>query len=369
MDFVSIVIIILSVSSFVQLCYFFCVYYRILKHQSQFDSEAVLFPVSVIISAKDEAENLQKFLPLILNQNYPEFEVIVVNDRSKNCTGQVLKSLKENFSNLIIADVTEKEPGINGKKNALTKGINISNYDYLVFTDADCYPVSENWLKEIVSTYRIDNELIIGYGGYKKQKGFLNKIIRYETLFNAMQYMSFALSGFPYMAVGRNLSYKKDVFVKNNGFKNHLNMMSGDDDLFLNEVGNKIKSTVVCNPESKTVSIPEKNFLSYLKQKKRHLSTGKYYKPVNKLLIGTEILSRFFFYLSLLILIFYKMFFLVLSVYAIRTIILIIFVKKFSERLKEKINLFFIPIFDILIPIINLFVFSGTFFDKNIRWK
>ena len=360
----------LTVISFsLQLCYFFCVYMKILYHKSKSFQGKNIKAVSVIISAKDEADNLKKFLPVILNQNYSEFELIVVNDRSKDGTGKVLNDFQKKYSRLKVINIPEKETNAGGKKNALTKAINAAENDYLLFTDADCYPVSKNWIKSIIGSYNSETEIVIGFGAYEVQKGFLNKLIRFETVFNAMQYMSFALRGYPYMAVGRNLSYKKSVFIKNEGFKKHLNILSGDDDLFINEVARSDNTNVICNPESKTVSIPKKTFKEYFIQKRRHLMTGKKYKFRAKLFLGTEIISRFIFYLSIMLSVVYDYYVLALSVYLIRMLILIFFIKFYSEKLNEKKNIFFIPIFDILIPIINLFIYSGIFFDKNIRWK
>ncbi|NOZ35936.1 MAG: glycosyltransferase [Chlorobi bacterium] len=356
------------VSFIIQLLYYFLIYRNVLRRDEEHENTGLLPPLTVIISAKNEAENLRNFLPLILNQSYSEFELIVVNDASTDGTKNILSEFQSSYNNLQVIEI--KEEYSKGKKNALTKAVAAAKYEYLVFTDADCYPVSENWLKTIARLYSENIEIVLGYGAYKKQKGFLNKLIRFETLFNAMQYMSFAISGFPYMGVGRNLSYKKSVWIKNGGFLKHKNILSGDDDLFVNAAATKKNIKILTDAGSKTVSIPKNKFKDYLKQKKRHLSTGNYYKQIYKLLLGTEVFSRFLFYVGVIILLcIQKLVLTVILLYLMRIMIIFIFLKKFSDKINDKQNLFFISIFDILIPMLNLFVFTGTLFDKKIVWK
>ncbi len=341
-----------------------------LKRNEVIEKEEKSISLSVIISAKNEARNLQKFLPLILEQNYPNFELIVADDASTDETENILRKFQKTYPNLKVLDIEKENGDVKGKKNALSHAITSAEYNYLVFTDADCYPDSENWLRKIIGSYSENTEIVIGFGTYEKRKGFLNKLIRFETLFNAMQYMSYALSGFPYMGVGRNLSYKKTLWLKNKGFSGHEHILSGDDDLFINAAANKKNIAILTDPESKTISIPKECFKDYVKQKKRHLSTGKYYKIRHKFLLGTEILSRFIFYSGIIIFsVVHKFVLIAIILYVIRIFVLLIFTKIFSDKLKEKQNLFFIPIFDILIPLLNLLIYSGTFFDKKIVWK
>ncbi len=356
------------ISFIIQLLFYFLIYKKVLKKHKVKENTGLLPPLTVIISAKNEAENLRNFLPLILNQSYPEFELIVVNDVSTDGAKNILSELQSSYNNLQVLEIEGEHS--KGKKNAVTKAVSAAKYEYLVFTDADCYPISENWLKKIASAYSENTEIIIGYGAYQKQKGLLNKLIRFETLFNAMQYMSFAIFGFPYMGVGRNLSYNKSVWIKNGGFLKHKNILSGDDDLFVNAAATKKNIKILTDSESKTVSIPKNKFRDYLKQKKRHLSTGKYYKQIHKSLLGTEVFSRFVFYVGLIFLISIKKLVLtVMLLYLARIMIIFIFMKKFSDKINDKQNLFFIPIFDILIPLLNFFIFVRTMINKRIVWK
>ncbi len=346
------------------------VYLRMLLRRRKCAENENLPPLSVIICARNEAENLQKFLPSVLNQKYPDFEVVVINDNSEDNTKEVLSEFKKRYNNLTVLEAEKNSSGGGNKKKALTKAISEAKNEILVFTDADCYPVSTEWLKKIASSYSFDTEIIIAYSGYEKHKGFLNRIIRYETLFTAVQYLSFADFGFPYMAVGRNLSYKKSVFLQNKGFESHKNILSGDDDLFINQAANKKNTKIICDFESKTISLPKKTVKEYCLQKRRHFSAGFQYRNRNKLIIWTELMSRFFFYLFLLVLLVKgQAVELALVLFLIRMTIFVFTVKLFALKIKEPNNLFFIPIFDILIPVIHLIILSGTVFYKRIVWK
>lgn len=322
--------------------------------------------VSIIISAKNEAENLKKFLPKILNQNYLKFELVIINDGSNDDTLNVIKSFAEKYKNITIVNINESL----GKKNAITKGIEASKYEYLLFTDADCYPVSKNWISKIMQTFNNNTEIVLAYGAYEKQKTFLNKLIRFETLFIAIKYMSYSLAGIPYMGVGRNLSYKKTSFIKNGGFNSHKNILSGDDDLLVQEIANKKNTSIIIDKESYTKSIPKKTWKDYFIQKRRHLTTGVKYSFLHKFLFATDEVAKLIFYISFLLLLFFKVFgFELIIIYFIRMFLLIFISCFVSNSFKEPINLFFFPIFDVLIPIIALTALISNLFNKTNTWK
>ena len=255
------------------------------------------FPgVSVIICAKNEEKNLEHFLPHILQQDYPEFEVVVVNDSSTDDTEQVLMQLSAQFNQLRYTSIPVDDKLKRGKKLALTIGLKAAKYDHVVLSDADCYPVSDHWLQRMASNFSVDHKIVLGYGGYERKKGLLNILIRYETTFTAIQYLSYAIKGKPYMGVGRNLAYEKALFFDNKGFAGHYHLLSGDDDLFVNENATWKNCAVEFSPESHTLSLPETTFRAWIKQKKRHLSVGSHYKPGSKIRLASEWISRIILY-------------------------------------------------------------------------
>jgi glycosyltransferase involved in cell wall biosynthesis len=254
-------------------------------------------PVSVIICARDEAARLVVHLPGALVQTYPStHEVIVVNHNSQDDTRFLLDEFKKTFKGLHIVNLEHEAIGIPGKKYPLSMGIKEARHEIVLLTDADCVPASEFWMQKMQDGYNNGIEVVLGYSPYKKAPGFLNKIIRFDTFHTALQYFSYALAGLPYMGVGRNLSYKKDVFLRNKGFSAINHLPGGDDDLFINKVANKKNTAIVVDPDTFTLSEPKKTFGEWYRQKTRHYSTARHYKPLHKFLLGMYSASHLLFY-------------------------------------------------------------------------
>ncbi|HXB91916.1 MAG TPA: glycosyltransferase [Puia sp.] len=254
-------------------------------------------PVSIIICARDEAARLVSHLPGALVQTYPStHEVIVVNHNSQDDTRFLLDEFKKTFKGLHIVNLEHEAIGIPGKKYPLSMGIKEAKYEIVLLTDADCVPASEFWMQKMQDGYHNGIEVVLGYSPYKKSPGLLNKIIRFDTFHTALQYFSYALAGLPYMGVGRNLSYKKDVFLRNKGFSAINHLPGGDDDLFINKVATAKNTAIVVDPDTFTLSEPKKTFGEWYKQKTRHYSTAKYYKPLHKFLLGMYSFSLFVYY-------------------------------------------------------------------------
>ncbi len=359
----------LGLSFLIQCIYYLFFYIRIYSKTTS--GETKKLPVSVIICARNEAENLQKFLPSVLEQDYPNFEVVVVNDCSADETAYVLTKFKEKYTNLYVTSLNEDELFEHGKKLALSLGIKAARNEILLMTDADCEPVSPNWISEMLKNFSKKTSIVLGYGGFFKLKGFLNKLIRYDCMFIALQYSTFAKVGFPYMGVGRNLAYRKKLFFEQNGFASHTHLASGDDDLFINKAANKLNTKVELNPESFTRSEPKTSFSDWIQQKKRHLTTGVHYKTKDKFLLATEIMSRTLFFMLLLILLFMQKFVIIsLTFLVIRIIIQNIVIVKASKVFNEKDLLFFGTFFDILILLLNFKVYFSNLTDRRkIQWK
>lgn len=281
----------------VQLFYYFFFFIRLSFYKAVEKKQSQQHPVSVIICARDEDENLARNLPGVLVQNYSSsFEVIAVNDNSLDDSKYILQELKKTFRTLNVVELTQEAKLIAGKKYPLSIGIREAKHEILLLTDADCVPASEFWVQRMQDAYYNGTEVVLGYGAYHKAPGLLNKIIRLETFHTAVQYFSYALAGVPYMGVGRNLSYKKDLFLRNKGFSSINHLPGGDDDLFINKIANKHNTTIMLEEEAKTFSIPKRTWKDWRKQKKRHFSTAKFYQPKHKFLLGLYSFSHFVFY-------------------------------------------------------------------------
>lgn len=253
------------------------------KHEVIDPTEFPFF--SIIICAKNEKENLIKFLPEVLNQDYPAFEVLVVDDDSNDGTGAILNQLAAKYNHLKPYQFKQEKQSL-GKKEVLSYGISEANGEYLLMTDADCCPNSNQWLKRMAAGFEGGKDIVLGVGLYEKEETKLNQFIQLDTGFIAINYLSFALAGFPYMSVGRNVAYKKSLFNKVGGFKSHLDIPSGDDDLFINELPKGVKFNIVTSPKAQTLSVPKKKSKSFLIQKTRHVSTGMKYKKKNLFTLG-----------------------------------------------------------------------------------
>lgn len=283
--------------SLIQVFYYAFFYSRVALHKEKTKQQSQQHPVSVVICARDEDENIARNLPGVLVQKYPSTrEVIVVNDNSVDDSKYILEELQKTFKFLQIVDLKQEAKLISGKKYPLSIGIKEAKHEIILLTDADCVPATEFWIQKMQDAYVNGTEIVIGYGAYNKRPGLLNKLIRFETFHSALQYLSFALAGTPYMGVGRNLSYKKDVFLRNKGFSSINHIPGGDDDLFINQVASKHNTAVVIDKDAITLSQPKRTFNEWLRQKTRHYSTARYYKKANRFLLALYSISQFLFY-------------------------------------------------------------------------
>jgi len=328
-------------------------------------------PVSVIICAKNEAENLKDFIPYLLEQNYPDFEIILVNDASTDDTLEVMEHFEKSDPRVRLVDVKNNEAFWGKKKYALTLGIKKAKNPTLLFTDADCRPESNMWIAEMASNFSHEKTIVLGYGGYLKNKGsFLNKLIRYETLLTAIQYFSFAKWGIPYMGVGRNLAYTSQEFYNQNGFATHLHIRSGDDDLFVNQAGTNENTAITFNKASITRSIPKTNFSSWIHQKRRHISTAKFYKKQHKFLLASFYISQLGFWILLIALLLVNVHWpIILGVLILRLLIQYIVYYKSAKKLDELDLLWLIPFLELFLIFTQLSIFSLNVFSKPTNWK
>ena len=281
----------------IQLFYYLYFFARVAFFKNKPRPQSQQHPVSVIICARDEDENLARNLPGVLVQQYESsHEVVVVNDNSVDDSKYILQELKRTFKSLNVVELTQEAKLIAGKKYPLSVGIREAKHELLLLTDADCVPSSEHWVKKMQDAYDKDTEIVLGYGAYHRTGGLLNKLIRFETFHTALQYLSYALAGIPYMGVGRNLSYRKDLFFRNKGFSSINHIPSGDDDLFINKAATKSNTAVVIDPEAITRSVPKTTWKGWLRQKSRHYTTAKYYKPKHKFFLGLYFATQFIYY-------------------------------------------------------------------------
>ncbi|MFN5335212.1 MAG: glycosyltransferase [Bacteroidota bacterium] len=339
----------LSVSAGLQLFYFIFFYARLALYKKPTYHSSRQHAVSVVICARDEAQNLADNTPYVLQQQYAStFEVIAVDDNSYDDSKYVLEHLSKIFKNLRPVSLKQEARLIQGKKFPLSMGIKEAKHELLLLTDADCKPSSPNWILHMQEGFNKEGaEIVLGYGPYEKEKGLLNKLIRFETFFTALQYLSFSLAGKPYMGVGRNLSYKRELFFRNKGFSSHNQIPGGDDDLFINKVADKKNTAIVIDPESFTYSKAKSSWASWRAQKARHYSTSRHYKKNHLFLLGLSSFSHFIFYPILVVSFFLLPIWIPLSFYGCRLLIQALIYYPTMKKLNEKDLFWTFPLLDI----------------------
>ncbi|GAA4908003.1 glycosyltransferase [Mucilaginibacter defluvii] len=327
-------------------------------------------PVSVIISARNEYDNLKYNLPLILEQNYPDFEVVVVNDCSVDESDLLLLELQNRYKHLKVVTITEHVRFKTGKKFALTLGIKAAKNEHLLFTDADCTPATDDWVARMALNFTTGAQIVLGYSPYTKTGGFINTFTRFETVKTAISYLSAALRGDAYMGIGRNLAYTKTLFFSNKGFAAHMHVLPGDDDLFVNQNATPDNAIIEIHPDAFMYTQSKTTMSGWYRQKKRHMGVGKLYKNKHRRMLSWDAMSGFLFYILLAVLLVLKVEPLLVSgMFFLRLLTIILIYNKILKTLKAKDLLIYLPILDIVYYIyLNIFGLIGTFI-KTTQWK
>ena len=326
-------------------------------------------PVSVIVCARNEYNNLQEYLPILLSQDYPTYEVIIVDDSSEDDTEFLLERLKHQYVHLYHTFVPRGARVLSSKKLALTIGLKAAHHEHILLTDADCRPESKQWIREMMQGFaNADTEMVLGFSPYFEKKGMLNHLISYDTLFTGLQYIGMARAGFPYMGVGRNLAYKRSTFFDMGGFKGLLNNQAGDDDLFVNRVATKKNTSVVCTRDSLIWSAPKTTWHEWLHQKRRHLSVSPQYNLKSKCRLTIEPISRALFYASIIASFIWGGWIvaaITATLLVLRWIMQMVIINISAHRLgirKVGMGLF---IYDILLPLITLYIIATQRITKK----
>jgi glycosyltransferase involved in cell wall biosynthesis len=327
-------------------------------------------PVSVIVCAHDEEENLKELVPLLLQQDHPQYEVIVVEDRCNDGTfDYLLQATKEN-ERLKMVRVAFKPEHVNGKKFALTLGIKAAKHDWVLFTDADCRPADENWIKLMTEKYNPDTKLVLGFSPYIKSAGLLNAFIRFESFLTGIQFIGLTLLGKPYMGVGRNLAYHKSLFLENKGFNAHLDVTGGDDDLFVNQHARTKNTLVQIGRKSLTFSKPKTTWRDFYYQKLRHLSVGSRYKFSDKVILGTFSLTWLLTWLLVMPVSFFSpLVFWLLGIFFLRWVLLSALFHTASRKMGEPFEAWKVPFLDFIYSFYYLVAGTAAITAKRIQWK
>lgn len=354
----------------IQVIYYICLYNRIhsrnravSRGDAHFSQE--LPPISVIICAREESENLRQNLTSVLEQDYPQFEVIVINDGNTDQSEDYLTLLEDKYPHLYHSFVPDSSRYISRKKLALTLGIKASKHDWLVFTDAKCMPQSNQWLRLMARNFTSRTQIVLGYSGYERGKGWLHKRVCFDNLFNSMRYLGFALAGSPFMGIGRNLAYRKELFYGHKGFSAHLNLQRGDDDLFINQVATAENTRIETDVNAIVRMQPVYRAKDWKEEKIGYASTARLYKGVQRWVAGFETSTRLAFYgtwIAMLVVGILNFHWLAAGIafliFLLRFTMQAIIINKTAKDLEENRKYYFtLPVFDLLQPM------------QSLRWK
>ena len=336
--------------------------------------------VTVVLCAHNEAYNISNYLQALLTQDYPEYEVIVVDDGSEDETRAMIERYMVHDERLHMTFVPYGARVGSTKKLALTLAAKAAKYDYLLLTDADCVPESNQWIRTMMAGFeevqsdkvQSTKDLVLGFSPYFIEKGHVNRLIRFDTLFNGLHYLGDALCGHPYMGVGRNLAYRKSLFFESGGFTHSMTSKAGDDDLFVNHLATKTNTAVVVTPESYIWSLPKRTMKEWIQQKRRHLSVSPNYRWGTKIRLLMEPLTRGLFYAAVLyVVVSYQLSVVSLAAlglfllrWMIQTMILNISARKMGMK---RFCMASVLWFDLTLPLVNLWMLIIPK-RKNTKW-
>ena len=361
---------VLAFITIIQLIYYWSIYGKVAFFRQKNEFVRSDQGVSVIVCARDEYHNLKENLPLLLAQDYSQFEVVVVNHGSEDETNYQLRDLAEVHKNLKIVNVPQDLNFFTGKKFPLSIGIKSASYEILLFTDADCVPASNQWLRRMAANFTEGTEIVLGYGAYSKSKSLLNLLIRFDTTRIAMNYLGFARAGMPYMGVGRNMAYRKSLFYRQNGFISHYRIQSGDDDLFINKAATGRNTRIEIQVEALTISKPKTSLDQWIRQKRRHLQTGSYYKPVHKFVLGLFAFTQTLYWaLAITLLVLWYQPYVVLGILGLRLFTQLLVTGKVMKKLSETGFLLLVPFFELFLMIISPILAFANLLSKPVKWR
>lgn len=329
-------------------------------------------PVSVLVLAKNNAEQVKKLVPKLLSQNYPDFELVLIDNASSDETIDAMEALELEYPTIVrLVKVENNEAFWGSKKYALTLGIKASRKEYLLFIEADCEPTSNDWLMHMASQFTMSKTIVLGFSAYRLVKNsLLNKLIRYDALINATQRFAWAKSGLPFTGDGRNLAYKKEEFFKRNGYINHMNIRTGEDALFINEAANN-KNTAICyTPESFVYTDAPSTFKAWVLDKRKAAYTTTFFKTSDqaKLKVFIWLQALFFVLMAVLIIVQFNWMVLV-PVIVFRYLVCWIVMAQSAAKLNEKDTVYWYPFIEIMLIFTQLYVFTVNLLSKKAYWQ
>ncbi len=352
----------------IQLVYFWFFFSRLAFLKQQSHAGAGQPPVSVVLTASNQYEALSKNLPLLFEQDYPDFEVVVVNDNSDDDTDELLKTFAGKFPALRVVELTQSLNWFRGRKFPLSLGIKSAAHQLLLLTDANCTPEGPQWLQQMTSAFEGHTEMVLGYATCRTGS-HINSWLRFTAFYDAIFFLSAALAGIPFKGSGRNLSYKKALFYSHKGFSSHYTINAGDDELFVNKAATRRNVSVKVGSGAQVAFTKSSGFGTWLKSEKTRLQIRRYFKFRHRLLLHVFNLSNFLVYALLLFLLISGIQpLLVAGAFALRLLSQLLIFGLAQKRLTEKKLLLLSPVYEIFLILIDLCLWLMLIFTRKNKW-
>lgn len=354
-------------SLIIQLIYFWGYFARLAFHKvSATHSD---FPaVSVVLSASNQYSDLKKNLQYFLNQDYPDFEVVVVIDNSDDDTDELLKDFSKQFKNLHIVELRQKLNWFSGRKFALSLGIKSAKHSTILLSDPTCRPETKYWIREMASGFSGGKEVVIGYATFKTGKK-LNKWLRFTAFYDALFFLSKALRAQPFKGIGKNLAYSRDLFYRHKGFSSHYAINVGDDELFVNRAATGKNTKVRISPEARIEQKKPVGFSGWLRNESTRLRIRQMFGFKEKFSVRLFSSTSFLFYALLIaLLVLQAPLIPVMAILLLRLISQMIVFNMAMRILSEKKLILLSPLFEILLIIADFFIWIYILIGPRPKW-
>lgn len=295
----SLVVILFGAITFIELAYYYLIYARFSFQRKKPQKSFYQPPVSVVMVAKDAAGVLLKTLPKFLNQQYGDFEVVVVDDNSQDDTKLLILEYQQQYTNLKLVELDTAVTTIRGEKFALSMGIRCASHPFLLVTNPECAPSSTHWLEKMAGNFEGGKQIVLGYSTFEKKNNPFNRLLHFDNLLNAIQYFSLARIHSPYRGDAKNMGFTEQVFTQQRGFAKHNHISYGEEDIFISRAANKNNTGIEYTPDA--VTILQRGALHhYWKDHKQGLYyTRRYNTFRNRFLLTSYAIINLLFYVAL----------------------------------------------------------------------
>ena len=358
-------VVLFGIITFLELIYYYVIFARFSFHKKKKAVSIQQVPVSVIMVVKDAAGVLLKTLPRLLNQQYAQFEVVIVNDNSQDETKLLVLEYQQQYKNIKLVDLDSAVTTIRGKKFAISMGVRCASYEHLLFTDPECTPSSSHWLGKMAENFVGQTRIVLGYSTYQKRNNPFNRMLHFDTLLNAVEYFSLARIHSTYRGDFKNLAFTAPLFDKQRGFATHNHISYGEEDIFISRAATKNNTAIEFSPDAVTVLQRASNFRYWKDHKLGLFYTRKLNTFKNRFLLNGYAIINLLFYIALTFAILFTLsdmilLIVTLSIAAVRLISQYLVFGFAAKRLNEKQVIPCLLIYDLIFAILNPLYFISA---------